>query len=292
MAKAKTKVIGYGRASTDKQQLSPEVQKELVMNWFNQNKTNEKRFPNGAYFHEFLVEQISASVGLLCRPVGQHLITSLGAGDVVVFAKFTRAFRSAADAEQSLDAFKAAGIQAVFLDLQIDTATPNGQFIAGIMGAAGRLERDLSAERTKEALQAMKRQGKPVNAMAPIGWKCKGLGTGNARFVVDEDQRMQAQTAFELVRADNTSAAVYAYFLAAYEKDNRLTRYGKHQLLRMATGYALRFPKIGQAEAELAAGMCMDSQEFVKRRSTYHRLIRGKIADMFPNAYGTEKDLE
>lgn len=59
------KVAGYGRSSTDKQQLTPEVQEEIVLEWFKRMKDSERRFPNGAEWAGFFCETVSAKVPMI-----------------------------------------------------------------------------------------------------------------------------------------------------------------------------------------------------------------------------------
>jgi DNA invertase Pin-like site-specific DNA recombinase len=164
------KVLGYGRVSTDKQELSPEVQERQVKSWYD-FQLNCNAWPNGSKWMGFLCdESVSGSVPLLERPKGQMIPVLLDPGDIFVVAKHDRAFRSGADTEETLEKLTLAGIRMVMLNLNIDTSTHDGVMMATIFGAASRWERENIRKRTKETLQYKKSMGLP-HTHAPIGWK-------------------------------------------------------------------------------------------------------------------------
>jgi DNA invertase Pin-like site-specific DNA recombinase len=86
--------------------------------------------------------------------------------DVLVVAKLDRLSRSVADFVGLLERARRNGWALVALDLGVDTSTPTGELMAHITSSVAQWERRIIAERTSDALQAMKargvRLGRPV----------------------------------------------------------------------------------------------------------------------------------
>ena len=70
------------------------------------------------------------------------------------------------------DVFIKKGINFYSINENIDTSTAQGKFFLTIMGALSQMERDLIAERTSDALQELKRQGKRLGSpkLIPYGF--------------------------------------------------------------------------------------------------------------------------
>src|SRR4051794_40894913 len=85
----------------------------------------------------------------------------LAAHDVeaLVVAKLDRLSRSVVDFSNTLTLAKKQGWAVVLLDLGVDTTTPNGKLVAGLMAQIAEWERDIIAQRTREALAAAKARG-------------------------------------------------------------------------------------------------------------------------------------
>ena len=86
--------------------------------------------------------------------------------DVLVVAKLDRLARSMSGLVGMLDRAEARGWALLLLDSPMDTVTPSGRMVAGIMGVIAEWERRVIAARTRDALQAKKargaRLGRPV----------------------------------------------------------------------------------------------------------------------------------
>lgn len=82
-----------------------------------------------------------------------------GEADGIVVAKLDRISRSVLDLAQLLAKAAKEGWVLVVLDLGVDTSTPNGRFMAHVMGAAAELEREMISERTKDALAVVRSRG-------------------------------------------------------------------------------------------------------------------------------------
>lgn len=82
--------------------------------------------------------------------------------DAVLVWKFDRFARSTRQLLESLDEFKALSIDFISFSENIDTTTPYGEFIFTILGAVGKFERSLIAERTKLKLDYLKSKNIPL----------------------------------------------------------------------------------------------------------------------------------
>jgi DNA invertase Pin-like site-specific DNA recombinase len=82
--------------------------------------------------------------------------------DVVVVWKFDRFARSVKHLVDSLDEFKALGIDFVSYTEGVDTTTPTGQLLFHIVGAVAQFERDLIAERVRAGIAHARALGKRI----------------------------------------------------------------------------------------------------------------------------------
>ena len=79
--------------------------------------------------------------------------------DALVVAKLDRLSRSLLDLAGLMEAATRERWALVALDVAVDTTTPSGKAMANMMGVFAQLERDLIAQRTKDALRVRKAQG-------------------------------------------------------------------------------------------------------------------------------------
>jgi len=89
--------------------------------------------------------------------------------DVVLVWKFDRFARSVKHLVDSLQEFRALGIDFVSFTEGIDTTTPSGELLFHIMGAVAQFERDLIAERVRAGIAHARAMGKRIGRpRAPI----------------------------------------------------------------------------------------------------------------------------
>ena len=234
------RVLGYGRASTLKQTMSTKVQTELCEKWYEDQVKAGRWDGDSEWLGMELDEAVSSKIDLFHRPRGQHILTELGPGDVLVVAKDSRAFRSAADAEKSLSSLNEAGIKLVILNLQVDTSTPLGVMLVTIISAVARLEREQIAERTREALDHLKRQGVPLGNTPPPGWHFRySLKDGERvrELVPDPLMRKIGQFCYERLMAGDSSEQIASVLNRKLPKNLR-TRAGHN---RKSAWYSWRF---------------------------------------------------
>jgi len=82
-----------------------------------------------------------------------------GTAEGLVVSKLDRLSRSAQDFANTMAAAKKQGWALVALDLGVDTTTPSGNLMAGVMAQFAEYERELISTRTRDALAAAKARG-------------------------------------------------------------------------------------------------------------------------------------
>lgn len=107
---------------------------------------------------ELHVEKLSAVAKK--RPVFEHVLGKLTAGDTLVVWDLDRAFRSTVDAILQAEKLREQSIQFKVVTLDIDTTEPAGEFFYTIMAAYAQFERRNLSRRTKEGLAAARKRGK------------------------------------------------------------------------------------------------------------------------------------
>jgi DNA invertase Pin-like site-specific DNA recombinase len=175
---------GYGRHSTNKQEMTREVQEHRTYQYWERN-LKDKGVVWGGFYYDAAT---SAKTPFSERQEGRPLFAAALPGDHIVVTKLDRAFRSLRDGISSMEQWKTRGVFFHTMDLQVDTSTPVGKFFYTILLAVAELEREFARERTRDVMESCKRQGKPFSKACPAGWKIVGK-RGNRRFRVDEDER-------------------------------------------------------------------------------------------------------
>ena len=93
------------------------------------------------------------------RPALDKLVASLGEGDSLVTWKIDRLGRTLSGLVLLVDELRAKGVRLVILTLGLDTATPAGRMILGVMASLAEFERAQLIERTIAGIAAAKRRG-------------------------------------------------------------------------------------------------------------------------------------
>jgi DNA invertase Pin-like site-specific DNA recombinase len=111
-----------------------------------------------------IVEDAGVSAKDLDRPgIGyiKEALYTLGMreADVLMTAKLDRLSRSTRDFSEMLDQAMYYGWKLVILDCDVDTSTPAGEMLAGMMAQVAQFERRMIGLRTREALAVKKSQG-------------------------------------------------------------------------------------------------------------------------------------
>lgn len=151
---ASTAVLGYIRVSTDEQADSGaglEAQRQAIL------AECDRR---GWELAE-IVEDAGYSAKDLKRPGIIDVLERLARGEAgtLVVAKLDRLSRSVLDFAGLMAQSQQEGWALVALDLGVDTTTPQGELMAGVMAQFAQFERRLIGQRTKAALAIKKQQG-------------------------------------------------------------------------------------------------------------------------------------
>jgi site-specific DNA recombinase len=160
------RVYGYCRASTKKQEDSPEVQKEHIKRYVTLQQLGDVTF--------FVDAAKSGKIAIEDREGGRTLFGRLKRGDHLIIAKLDRAFRRLADCVVVLERMERLGIKIHVVNLlggALDLGSPMGRFLIHILAAFAELERAFISERTKDGLANKKRSGVAHTCFPGYGFK-------------------------------------------------------------------------------------------------------------------------
>jgi DNA invertase Pin-like site-specific DNA recombinase len=104
--------------------------------------------------------QETASGGRWDRPELHRLLDQLRNGDTLVVWKLERLSRSLKDLLMVLEKIEASGAHFQSLTEAIDTGTPAGRMMMQIVGSFAEFERAMLRERTKNGLDAARKEGR------------------------------------------------------------------------------------------------------------------------------------
>jgi DNA invertase Pin-like site-specific DNA recombinase len=107
------------------------------------------------------------------RPAFTQMMDRLAETDAIVFWRLDRLSRSSVEAGQIAEACKAAEVNLVATDMNIDTTSAGGKFVYTVLAAAGEMEAGTTSERSKAMHAYKKAHGEPVGRV-PFGWKRVG----------------------------------------------------------------------------------------------------------------------
>lgn len=198
-------LYGYARVSTDKQENSADAQQARIESFALAHGQPVARM--------FVDEDVSGSVPLQDRPQGKLLWDEVGSGDVVVFAKLDRGFRSMADAASTLRVWRDIGIVMEVLDLPVPLHTPEGELIFHQFAAFSQFERRRIGQRVREVMHHLRDQGKPYASARPWGWVRSGK-----EYIPCEAERETGRMA---VRLRDAGSSYRAIALALYDAGRR-----------------------------------------------------------------------
>lgn len=183
----------YCRVSTERQAAkgdSLDVQEANARRVF-EYEYEPKGFQLGA-----IVRDAAESGGkpLLNRVGGAKLSTLLESGDVVLFPKLDRGFRSTLDMLKTVAIWKSRGVTVRMLDISVDTSSPIGEMILTVMAAVAQFERQRISERIRGTFAYRRQQrmngdkSAVISSQPPYGFRIQTIG-GRKRMVTDERWR-------------------------------------------------------------------------------------------------------
>lgn len=165
---------------------------------------------------------VSGATKLKFRPAGEQLLKDMKAGDVVVASKLDRMFRSAADAIDMFEEFKARGVELILYDISHEPVSSGvGKLIMTILAAVGDMERVRIRERTADGRKTKKAKGGPIGAV-PFGYQKEGEGR-TAILVANEKEQEAEKRMYELAA---NRRLTYRAISAALAAENLVARSG------------------------------------------------------------------
>lgn len=179
-------------------------------------------------------------VPFLKRPHGEALDLTVQAGDHIVIAKLDRAFRNLGDFAAMLERWHRRGVYVHLLDLGVDTSSPVGRLIAGIMAAVAEWESRRIGERIREALLVRRSQGRATNGYPSIGYK-----KIRKRVVPDARERRIGRELLRLRRLGHGWQAIADRMNARRLYRRGGIKWSEMSVVRWATAAKHRFPITG-----------------------------------------------
>ena len=183
---------------------------------------------------EFIVEEgVSGSKPLIDRPEGKRLLAALKPGDIVISAKLDRMFRSALDALDVLNKFKAQGITLYLLDLGPDPVTGNGisKLVFTILSAVAEAERDRIKSRVTETKAEQRRRGRHLGGSRQFGFRIvKAEGDIRGGQLVPDEGEQAAIVRMRAMRDEGKSLRTIA--AAMKEEGHSISHEGVAEVLK------------------------------------------------------------
>lgn len=205
------RAVGYVRVSTEGQVaegVSLELQRAKIAAW--------------AALHDAQLVAVFADEGVsgarADRPgLQQAIATARRERAALVVYSLSRLSRSTLDTLRLAGDLERAGCDLVSLQEQIDTTSPAGRVIFRVLAALSEFERDQLAERTRQAMQHMKMQGRIVGAI-PHGYQRDG------ERVVPQEQEQRIVALVRELRGQGLSLRAIGGELTARGAFNRAGR--------------------------------------------------------------------
>lgn len=139
------RIIGYVRVSTDGQDEALQVD------------ALRKYAEDTGKSLTLYVDKVSSRK---TRPQLNEALKAMTKGDIFAVYKLDRLARSTKELYEHTDAMKKQGVSFVSLSDKLDTTTPTGRAMFGMLSVFAEFERDIISERTRAGLDAARRRGR------------------------------------------------------------------------------------------------------------------------------------
>ena len=218
------KAYPYCRHSTNLQATSTEIQREEIRRYF-----DYKLAPLGIEWVEPHVDAAtSGTVNFMDRDAGRKLDHLAERGDHIIVSKLDRGFRSARDFLTMHELWISRGVTLHMLDLQIDSGTPVGKMMMGVIALVSEFERSRIVERfiagSKLGKKRKVERGLPdiSDGSAPLGFKTVGERP-NKHWVRDREERAHMKQMLEWYREGANWMQIYVALKKArmFRRKNR-----------------------------------------------------------------------
>lgn len=162
----------YARASTDRQEDSPDTQELKAKRW---HELCEMTKPNPRPWRETFADiNQGRETKFSERPDGKRLLRSVVRGDLVLVTEFDRLGCKLMDVLETLDTLKKRGVEVRILNFmggELDPSSRIGELIIAVMAYAAGLEKDNIRDRCQRGRDRIKAIGARF-VYAPIGYRC------------------------------------------------------------------------------------------------------------------------
>jgi len=195
------RAVGYARVSTDGQAAHGESLELQAA------KIRAMAEVQGAELVDLVVDA-AVSGKDLNRPGASRVLELVDAREVdaVIVYKLDRLTRSVRDLGDLLERFERRGVSLVSVQESLDTATPAGRLVLNVMASVAQWEREVIAERTRDALASKRAKGQRTGNV-PFGYRVAANGVD---LVEDEDEQRVLTLLAELKAAGYTLRAIAA----------------------------------------------------------------------------------
>src|SRR6266849_3808754 len=167
---------------------------------------------------------VSGATKLAKREGGEDLLKTMQPGDTVIASKLDRMFRSASDAIDMFEVFKAKGVELVLFDISNEPiSTGVGKLIMTILAAVADMERIRIKERTADGRRATKKAGRPVGNV-PFGYRKVGQGRASV-IEINQDEAEIVNRMHDLYHSRKHPS--YDSMVKQLAKEGMLSRAGK-----------------------------------------------------------------
>ncbi|MEG1256850.1 recombinase family protein [Clostridium sp.] len=137
---------------------------------------------------EFLIyEDEGFSGGNLNRPKFKELMDNIKNYDVLICYRLDRISRNVADFSSTLEVLQSSNCDFVSIKEQFDTSTPMGRAMIYIASVFAQLERETIAERIKDNMLELAKNGKWSGGRVPLGYKSE-----STTYLDDEGKERKA----------------------------------------------------------------------------------------------------
>lgn len=151
------RTFGYARVSTLKQDVSLEVQQSVILGYYDWALKGTHAPPI------FFCDKVTGDVPFRERESGKSLWYQLQPGDALLISKLDRGFRNMRDMVNSIHDLDQKQVHLHVLDMRLDTSTPTGRLMLGVLGFVSEFERNRLIERCRESIQMRRKLGTYVN---------------------------------------------------------------------------------------------------------------------------------
>ena len=143
-----------------------------------------------------------------------HNIT-LGTIDVLICYKIDRISRNVVDFSSTFETLQKYNVEFVSIKEQLDTSTPLGRAMMYICSVFSQMERETIAERVKDNMIELAKDGKWAGGKPPIGYKIERIitnGKSHAVLTPDEEEVQYVHNIFDLFFKLKTLNALESYY--------------------------------------------------------------------------------